>query len=148
VADGRHGEAIDTDELVATSVGTAAAQYLREEGEANFRAREVEALREALERDDDVVVATGGGIVCSPDARAALSEEFTLWLDCDDVVILARLGDLERPLLSAQPAEALSNLRREREAWYRQVSRARIDTSTSIADAVAQVKREVDRLTR
>jgi shikimate kinase len=148
LADHRHSEALDTDDLVAANVGTAVAQYLREEGETSFREREVEALHTALERGNDVVVATGGGIVCSLDARVALSEEFTLWLDCDDDVILTRLGDVERPLLAARPAEALAQLRSEREGWYRQVSRARIDTSASMEDALAQVNREVDRLTR
>jgi len=68
-------------------------------------------LRAALDEATDAVIATGGGIVCSPDAREDLAHEFTLWLDCDDEVILARLGDVERPLLAERPAEALAKLR-------------------------------------
>lgn len=148
LADQRRGEALDTDDLLAQNVGVAAAQYLRDEGETTFREREVDALRAALAIDSDVVIATGGGIVCSPEARDVLSDEFTLWLDCDDDVILARLGDVERPLLAERPAQALARLRRERASWYDQVSRARIDTSSSIDDALAQVIREVERLTQ
>jgi shikimate kinase len=127
-------------------VGVPAAQYLRDAGEANFRARELDALRVAL--GNDAVVATGGGIVCTAEARDALSEELTLWLDCDDDVILTRLGDGDRPLLADRPAAALVRLRAEREARYREVSRARVDTSVSLDEVVTRVTREVDRLTQ
>jgi shikimate kinase len=148
LAEHRNGEALDTDDLIAAAVGVAVPEYLRDEGETAFREREVEALRAALARGGDVVIATGGGVVCSSEARALLSDEFTLWLDCEDDVILTRLGDVERPLLAERPADALARLRRERASWYEQVSRARIDTSSSIEDALAQVNHEVEGLTR
>jgi len=144
----QHAAAVDTDDVLALEVGTSAAQYLRDEGESNFRARELEALRSALDQAGDTVIATGGGIVCTPEARAALSDELTLWLDCDDEVILERLGDTDRPLLAANPAEGLARLRSEREAWYREVSRVRIDTSAPLDHVVAHASFEVDRLTR
>ena len=143
-----HTEALDTDDVLASAVGASAAQYLRDEGETSYRTRELEALRVVLDEASDAVIATGGGIVCSSGARAALSEAFTLWLDCDDDVILARLDDGDRPLLAAGPAEGLARLRSEREEWYREVSRGRIDTSAPLDEVVAHVAREVDRLTR
>ena len=141
-------EAIDTDDVLATAVGTSAAQFLRDHGESTYRERELEALRAVLDGHGDVVVATGGGIVCTQPARELLTKEFTLWLDCDDDVILARLGDLDRPLLAEGPAEALARLRTQRAEWYAQVSRLRIDTSGLPDDVAAHVAREVDRLTR
>jgi shikimate kinase len=141
-------EAIDTDDVLATAVGTSAAQFLREHGEATYRERELDALRAVLDGHGDVVVATGGGVVCTPEAREILTREFTLWLDCDDDVILARLGDLDRPLLAEGPAEALTRLRNERAEWYAQVSRLRIDTTGFTDDVVSHVAREVIRLTR
>jgi shikimate kinase len=148
LADRWHVEAVDTDDVLATAVGTSAAQFLRDNGEPTYRARELDALRAVLDGHGDVVVATGGGIVCSARAREVLVEEFTMWLDCDDDVILARLGDLDRPLLAEGPAEALARLRHERTAWYAEVSRLRIDTSGLTDDVVAHVAREVDRLSR
>lgn len=141
-------EAVDTDDVLAQALGTAAAQYLRDEGEVAFRSRELDALRAALADDSDGVIATGGGIVCTPAAREALAEEFTLWLDCDDEVILARLDDVDRPLLAPEPATALAKLRRQRAQWYREVSRARVDTSVALDDVIAHVTREVERSTR
>jgi shikimate kinase len=143
-----HVEAIDTDDVLATAVGMSAAQFLREHGEATYRERELAALHAVLDGHGDVVVATGGGIVCTPAAREVLTREFTLWLDCDDDVILARLGDLDRPLLADGPAEALTRLRNERAAWYAEVSRLRIDTTGLTDDVVAHIVREIDRLTR
>jgi len=141
-------EAVDTDDVLSEAVGTAAAQYLRDEGESTFRSRELDALRIALTDETDVVIATGGGIVCTPAAREILAEEFTLWLDCDDDVILARLSDGDRPLLAHEPAEALAKLRSERGEWYREVSRARIDSSVTLDDVITRVTREVERSTR
>jgi shikimate kinase len=139
--------ALDTDDIVAQHVGMPAGQYLRTEGEAKFRERELDALRSVIKDDTEVIVATGGGIVSSAEARALLSAELTLWLDSDDEVLLGRLGDVERPLLD-EGAEALARLRAERDEWYREVSRARIDTAASIDEVVARVAREVDRLSR
>jgi shikimate kinase len=143
-----HVEAIDTDDVLATAVGTTAAQFLRNQGEPTYRERELDALRAVLDGHADVVVATGGGIVCTAPAREVLEKEFTLWLDCDDDVILARLGDLDRPLLAEGPAVALTRLRNERAEWYAEVSRLRIDTTGLTDDVAAHVAREVDRLTR
>jgi shikimate kinase len=141
-------DVLDTDDLVALEAGVSAAALLRDEGEDSFRRHELAALHAALAGDADVVVATGGGIVCTPAARAVLAAECTLWLDCDDDVILNRLGDVERPLLAAGPAEALAALRRERTAWYRDVARARIDGSQPLDEVVASVTNEVGRLAR
>jgi shikimate kinase len=143
-----HATASDTDDILAAAVGTSAGRYLRDGGEATYRARELDALRAALEDDGDVVIATGGGIVTIREARAILVEEFTLWLDCDDDVILSRLGDVDRPLLAEDASASLARLRAERTAWYREVSRARVDTSAPLEVVVEHVTHEVDRLAR
>jgi shikimate kinase len=75
-------EAIDTDDLVSTSVAMSSAQYLRQFGETHFRERELDALRSALV--GHAVVATGAGIVTTATAREMISHEFAIWLDADD----------------------------------------------------------------
>ncbi len=135
---------IDTDEAIALNVGVSAAQYLRENGEAVFRERELEALREALA--SDAVVATGAGVVTTPEARNLMEGEFTLWLDSDDGTLLRRVGDGERPLLGGDHAAALKDLRQRRESWYRASARARVDTSGSLEDAVQLVLQTVEGL--
>jgi shikimate kinase len=131
-------DVVDTDELLSASVSMPAAQYLRSHGEDEFRSREVAALADALA--GDVVVSTGGGIVVSTAARDMLRREPTVWLDCEDAALLARLDDSDRPLLGDEPAVALARLRREREAWYDEVARVRVDASGDVEDVVGRVR--------
>jgi shikimate kinase len=128
---------IDTDEAIALNVGVPAAQYLREYGEATFRERELEALREALASDG--VVSTGAGAVTIPQARELMEEAFTLWLDCDDDTLVQRVSEGERPLLGNDHAGSLKDLRHRRETWYRESSRAKIDASGSPDEVLQEV---------
>jgi shikimate kinase len=61
----------------------------------------------------------------------------TVWLDCDDDVLLDRLGDVDRPLLDHDPDAALALLRAQRTPWYEEVSKVRVDASGSL-DVVAR----------
>ena len=123
-------ECADTDDEIAATVGGVASQYLRREGEAKFRERELEALRAALERD--AVVATGGGAVTMEAARTMLRDEVVVWLDCPDPVLLERMGDVDRPLLDGDPETALARLREERTRFFADVARARVDASGAV----------------
>ena len=128
---------IDTDAVVANETGESVGDYLRTHGEQAFRARELDALREAL--DSGGVVATGGGIVTTEQARALLSRERTYWLDCEFDVLVERLGDGDRPLLGDDPRATLERLIEQRTPWYRDVSRRRIDASGTLEEVVASV---------
>jgi shikimate kinase len=136
---------VDTDALIASRVGIPTAQYLREHGEGAFRAVELEVLREALV--DDVVVATGAGVVTIEPARDLLEKELTVWLDADDEVLLARVEDGERPLLGGDHRASLANLRAQREAWYESVASFRVDASGSNEDVLELVLEGVGSIT-
>ena len=144
LADEWRCRALDTDDLIAALVGTSAAAYLRAEGEIAFREREVATLADALTHDD--VVATGGGIVTTAHARELLVGEVTLWLDCDDDVLVARLDDLERPLLGDDVRSSLARLREERDGWYAAVSVGRVDATGTVDDVVARVIDQLGKL--
>lgn len=136
--------AIDTDDVLANSVGESASQFLREHGEAEFRVRELDALRHAVE--GDAVVATGAGVVTTEAARELIAKEVAIWLDCDDETLTLRVGTGERPLLGDDHAEALARLRAERTAWYESVARLRVDasgTSDEVAERVLEALRSV-----
>jgi len=126
-------------------VGVSVPSFLRTHDEAAFRAREYEALVDAL--TGDVIVATGGGVVTTAPARAALREQRTVWLDCPDDILLHRVASGDRPLLGGDAAAALLQLRSERGPWYRDVASARVDASQSVEaivnDVVALLKDEV-----
>ena len=137
---------IDTDEALSLDVGCAASDFLRAAGEGEFRAREREALERALMVD--AVVATGGGVVTTQPSRDLLAGQRTLWLDCDDEEILARVADGDRPLLGDEPRTSLARLRAEREQWYREVSRGRVDASGTLDDVVGRVLSELEKVER
>ncbi len=139
-------EAVDTDDLLSVAVGCPAPQFLRREGVAAFRQAELNALREALQ--GDVVVATGGGVVTTPEARMILLDEVTLWQDCDDATLVPRLGGVERPLLGEDPVASLRQLRSEREVFYQEVARARVDASGDLGDVTARVADTLAEVTR
>lgn len=132
-----HCAVLDTDELVSAAVGEPAGSYLRRVGEADFRAAELAALREAL--GADAVVSTGGGVVTTREARAALLGEVTIWLDGADDVVVGRLDSIDRPLLGDDPITGLGDLRRARESFYRQVARARVDVAGTPDDVAQRV---------
>lgn len=139
-------DAIDTDDLLSDAVGCPAPEFLRREGVAAFRLAELDALREALK--GDAVVATGGGVVTSPEARKFLVDEVTLWLDCDDATLVPRLGGVERPLLGDDPASSLRRLRSEREAFYQEVARACVDASGDEREVAARVADTLSQVTK
>lgn len=139
VAAGWDCEAIDTDDVVAQQVGCTAAEFLRREGVQAFREAEVAALRRAL--DVGAVVATGGGVVETPEARAILRGENTLWLDVDDDVLVARLADGDRPLLTGDVHQALARLREVRAPFYRDVARERVCATGPAPDVAEEVRR-------
>jgi shikimate kinase len=132
----------DTDDLVSGAVGCPAPEYLRREGLAAFRSVELDALRTAL--DSDGVVSTGGGVVTTSAARELLLASVTLWLDCDDAVLTARLGDVDRPLIGADVDKAVAQLRRERATLYAEVARARIDASGEPDEVARRVRDALD----
>jgi shikimate kinase len=131
-------EEIDTDVLVSESVAMPSAQYLRQFGETHFRERELDALHTALV--GDAVVATGAGIVTTAPARGLIAREFAIWLDADDETLSERVdaGD-DRPLLGDDRAEGVRRLRRERETWYRESSRLRIDATGTLDEVLERI---------
>ena len=136
----------DTDDVIATAVDCSCAQYLRSRGQEAFRHAELAALQSVL--TSDAVVATGGGIVTIDAARDLLRGEMTLWLDCSDEVLLHRLAPGDRPLIGPDAAQSLQLLRHERDAWYRDVARARIDASGSVDEVAQRVRDTASEITR
>ena len=130
---------VDTDELVAAVHGKPTAEILREDGESVFRDLELAALSGAV--DLDAVIATGGGVVTTPRARELLRRSPTIWLDCGDAEIVERAKQGDRPLLGTDVVQAIATLRSLREAWYAEVSRARVDASGTLDDVVERVLR-------
>ncbi len=114
----------DTDHWIEAQCGKTVSQIFADEGEASFRAWETRAL-EILLQQEQIIIATGGGIVKKSENRELLVHGATvIYLDVPVAVQLKRTeGDTTRPLLlGADKAAILMQLRQEREPLYRSVA--------------------------
>jgi shikimate kinase len=115
---------IDCDEEIERRTGASVNLIFDIEGEAGFRTRETALLRE-LSKRDDVLIATGGGVVKTEENRALLRERgLVVWLPATVKQQLRRLEkDRKRPLLQAPDRqERLEKLAKERNPLYAEVA--------------------------
>jgi shikimate kinase / 3-dehydroquinate synthase len=114
-------EFVDLDAVIAAEAGASVADLFAREGEAGFRAREARALAAALGRAG-VVVAPGGGALCTDDALAQARQRGPLVvLRARPDEILRRVGGApSRPLLAvaADPLTAVVDLLAARRRFY------------------------------
>ena len=104
---------------------------LFDDGEAAFRAREAEVVRNVLDRAVPVVVDLGGGAVTIPEVHALLKERATVvWFDVDVDTAWERVRGTDRPL--AQDYDEFKRLYGERRPLYEEVA----DTTARDTDDV------------
>ena len=121
---------VDSDHEIEARTGVSISAIFEIEGEASFRQREAEVIRD-LTAMDDIVLATGGGAILNPQNRRYLHERGTvIYLRASIGSILHRTRhDKSRPLLrTADPRKKLEELESQREPLYREVAHFTIDT--------------------
>lgn len=128
---------VDTDVLITTTTNRGAAEFLRDVGEPAFREVERGALVEALRSYD--LVATGGGVVTTPEARAELSRARCVWLAISVDDVIERLRDGDRPLLDGDVRERVTMLAQSRDPLYAELASAVVDASRPFDEVVQAV---------
>jgi shikimate kinase/3-dehydroquinate synthase len=121
---------IDSDHEIESRTGASIPVIFEVEGEASFRQREADIIRE-LSALDNIVLATGGGAVLRPESRAFLKSRGTvIYLRTGITQILQRTSkDKNRPLLQTpDPRKRLEEMARQREPYYREVAHIVIET--------------------
>ena len=92
---------IDSDHEIEARTGASIPWIFEIEGEASFRRREADMIRD-LCGQDGIVLATGGGAVLNPDSRACLAERGTvIYLRASVHSILQRTGARQEPPAAA-----------------------------------------------
>lgn len=139
----------DTDAEIEARTGADIPWIFDVEGEAGFREREHQVVEE-MTLWDDVVLATGGGVVIRPENRQALAGRgyvVYLYATVEEQVRRTR-RDRRRPLLQkGDPEEVLRTLMAEREALYREIADHIIETDGCSPRTVAQrLMRELQEL--
>ncbi len=120
---------VDCDHELEARTGVRVSTIFEIEGEAGFRRREC-LLLEELSAEQDLVLATGGGIVMNETNREILkSRGFVVYLNVAPRILWERTRhDRNRPLLQVpNPRARIEMLYRERDPLYREVACAVIE---------------------
>jgi shikimate kinase len=132
---------VDSDQEIEKRCGVKIPLIFEIEGQAGFRAREIQAISEltTLER---VVLATGGGVVLSAANRQRLAAAGTVvYLRADPQDLYERVRhDRNRPLLATEDCMAtLRELYAQRDPLYREVADVVVETGAQSVQALARV---------
>lgn len=103
---------LDSDEEIEKAAQMTIPEMFAQHGEAEFRSGENRVIARIL-KDDDIVLATGGGAFINPDTRALIkSVSLSVWIKADFDLLFARVSKRSnRPLLKTEnPRQTLHNL--------------------------------------
>jgi shikimate kinase/3-dehydroquinate synthase len=131
---------IDSDHEVEARTGVSIPVIFEIEGEASFRQREAEVIRD-LTGEAGIVLATGGGAILKPENREFLKARGTvIYLRASVNSILQRTShDKSRPLLqTSDPRQRIEQLAREREPYYLEVAHLVIETGRPNVQSLVQ----------
>ncbi len=140
---------VDADHELVSRTGVSVPTIFEIEGEDGFRRREGQLLDE-LTQQENLVLATGGGVVLSADNRSLLRERcLVVYIRVAPRQLWERTrNDRNRPLLQVpNPRERIEQLYRERDPLYRQVADVVIEGGRGgPAGMVRQVAKAIDSL--
>ncbi len=134
---------VDSDHELTTTTGVTIPTIFEIEGETGFRRRESETIQR-LSRENNIVMATGGGAVLDSENRRCLRERGTVvYLFATPETLHERTRrDAARPLL--QVSDRLARLRelyQQRDHLYREVAHIIIEVGrTSAPHVVRQIQ--------
>ncbi len=132
---------VDTDHEIETAANCSIRELFDRQGEEHFRDMESELLSSLLRREN-LLIATGGGVVLRPENRLALREKSTpIYLRFTPEEIFRRLRhDTKRPLLQVEnPLQRLQEIFVQRDPLYQQTARIVIESSQSSASKLVHV---------
>lgn len=131
---------VDTDQRIEEYYGRSVAEIFAQQGEAAFRRME-EELVNALAQQQNLVIATGGGLLTNPvNVRALQANGRIICLTATPEEILNRVKEQHqvRPLLQdPDPLQRITDLMHQRDAVYRQFPQ--VSTSGRTTDQVIEM---------
>lgn len=129
----------DSDEVIEQRAGADISWIFDIEGEEGFRKREIKVIDE-LTQKNNIVLATGGGVIMSPENRSVLAARGTvIYLKTSLEQQYERTKrDTKRPLLQTEDLESrLVELRDERQPHYEDLSDVSFETDKLTVKAVS-----------
>jgi len=135
----------DSDQVIEEKLGVDVPIIFEYEGEAGFREREKDILKE-LVGIQNIVLATGGGIILSKSNRDLLAQNgIVVYLKSNQKDLILRMkNDKTRPLLqNGNIEEKIKTLCKEREPLYEEIADFEIMTKNK---RIHEVVNEIIRL--
>jgi shikimate kinase len=143
---------VDTDQRIESDCGRDIGNLVTDKGWPFFRQAETRILTQILCRNNQVI-ATGGGMVLSPENRRLIKENgFVIWLTADPATIVQRL-ESDPKTISQRPRFTTRSLLEEtretlaaRAPFYENLADMTIDTITgqNPREIAAIIKRRLD----
>ena len=131
----------DLDEVIQERAGADIPWIFDVEGESGFRDRESAVVKDFASRDN-VVIATGGGVVLRPENRIVMSNASTVvYLEASLSTLVSRTeGKTKRPLLVGKDVrKVLQEIMAVREPLYREVADVTVASTDGSAKKLAGV---------
>ncbi len=128
----------DSDHEIVERTGVPIPTIFEIEGEEGFRRREVQTIHE-LTATDNIVMATGGGVVLNAENRSRLHETgWVVYLNVPPAMLHERTRhDRNRPLLHvADPLAKLEELHAIRDPLYREAAHMVVDGGHLMASGI------------
>ncbi|MCK5268082.1 MAG: shikimate kinase [Spirochaetes bacterium] len=135
---------MDTDQWIVQKEGRSIPEIFDESGEKYFRDLETESVKE-INRHDNTVIATGGGIIGRGENIEFLKESgFVVWLQADVDVIYKRIyKDSNRPSLTRlDPKKEIEHLLENRNPIYKKTADFSLDTGKFGVDECLKIIEE------
>ncbi len=142
-----HRDFIDVDHYIEEQTGADIPWIFAKEGESGFRDRESKAIEE-LTSQQNIVLATGGGVVMREANRQMLAKNgLVIYLNADVNVQLQRTAkSSHRPLLKTEnPGQVLQELYDVRNPLYQQIAdieviSGRLYPKKMVLEVIAQIQ--------
>ncbi len=134
---------VDTDDLIESKEGRIG-DIVKSRGWDYFRAIEKRMIEE-ISREDNLVIALGGGAVLDADNVVNLERNgLIVWLKADPEVLRKRIGEddrtsVSRPTLTGKGTmEELEEVMAYRNRFYEKAGKIQLETSSLDAEAVVE----------
>ena len=137
----------DSDQVIEEKLGVNVPMIFEYEGEAGFREREKDILKELVSKQN-IVLATGGGIILSESNRDLLAKNgIVIYLKSNQKDLVLRMkNDKTRPLLKNGNVELIiKKLCQEREPLYEEIADFKVVTKNKrIYEVVNEIVRIIN----
>jgi len=134
---------VDTDDLIESKEGSIS-DIVKSHGWDYFRAIEKKTIEE-ISREDNLVIALGGGAVLDADNIVNLERNgLIIWLKADPEVLRKRMKEdrrtsVSRPTLTGKRTiEELEDVMAYRDPFYEKAGKIQLDTSSLGVEAVVE----------